>query len=129
MLIEDSSKILGYTSIAPFVNFFDLHEQYWKTIQNPYSKRETLPLTWCNRDLVDGRIKLLRLVKDKKLTQLTKESLQALPTYVLGVPLRVFFAKLMPGDSILPHIDQGYISRASHHCHLPIKAPQGVMFQ
>jgi hypothetical protein len=129
MLVEHPFKALGSTTIIPFVNFFNSHELPWKTIQNPYSRRETLPVTWCNRDLVNGRIKLLQLKQDKELTKLTNLALQALQTYVSGVPIRVFYARLMPGDSILTHVDNGAIFRFSHRCHLPIMAPKGIEFQ
>lgn len=129
ILINHPFKTLGNTTIIPFVNFFNSHELPWKTIENPYSRRETLPVTWCNRDLVNGRIKLLQLKQDKELTKLTNTALQALQTYVSGTPIRVFYAKLISGDSILTHVDNGDIFRVSHRCHLPIKAPAGIKFQ
>jgi hypothetical protein len=128
MLIEHPFKALGSTSIAPFVNFLDSHELPWKTIENPYSKRETLPVLWCNREMVDGKIKILRLVQTNELIQLTNSALKALQTFVPGIPIRVFYAKLMPRDSILTHVDNGDIFRVSHRCHLPIKAPEGIEF-
>jgi hypothetical protein len=129
MLIEHPFKALGSTTISPFVDFFNSHELPWKTVENPYSRRETLPMAWCNRDLLNGRIKLLQPKQDKELTKLTNLALKALQTYVSGIPIRAFYAKLMPGDSILTHVDNGDIFRLSHRCHLPIKAPEGIEFQ
>ncbi len=129
MLIEHPFKALGSTTIIPFVDFFNSHELPWKTIENPYSRRGTLPMLWCNRELTDGKIKILRLEQNNELTQLTKIALKELETHVPGIPIRVFYAKLMPGDSILTHVDNGAIFRFSHRCHLPIKAPTGIEFQ
>jgi hypothetical protein len=129
MLTEQPFKALGLTPIDPFLDYFKTHELPWKSVDNPYSKRETLPVTWCHRNLVDGKIKLFQIDQAKELIQLTNSALQSLQSYVPGTPIRVFYAKLMPGDSILPHIDKGCTFRASHRCHLPIKAPEGIEFQ
>jgi hypothetical protein len=129
MLIEHPFKGLGSTSIIPFENFFGSDELPWKIVENPYSMRETLPLLSCNRELTDGKIKILRLKQNNVLTQLTNIALKELQTYVPGVPIRVFYAKLMPRDSIMTHVDNGAIFRLSRRCHLPIKAPEGIEFQ
>jgi hypothetical protein len=129
MLIESPFKILGCTPIDRLVDFFDTHEPPWKTVKNPYSKRQTLPVLWCDRELAQGKIRIFRIDQSNILNEVTNSALEALQAYVPGIPIRAFYAKLLPGDSILPHIDEGFIFRLSHRCHLPIKAPAGIHFK
>lgn len=129
MLIDHPFKTLGYTPIDRLLDFFNTHEPPWKTIVNPYSRRQTLPVLWCDRELTQGKIRTFRLDQPAILNEVTDTALAALHNYVPGIPVRVFYAKLSPHDSILPHIDDGFIFRESHRCHLPIKAPQGIEFR
>ena len=100
----------------------------WKALQNPYSRRLTLPLLWSPAEYIGGKIKRMEIDQAKSLRDLTDLVLKDLANYVPGIPVRIFYAKLLPGDSISTHIDAGSIFKVSHRCHLPIVAPDGIRF-
>jgi len=129
MVVSHPFKLLGDTPIDAFVDFFCTHELPWKIVSNPYSKRQTLPMRWCPKNLVDGKLKIIQLEQHDGLEQLTNYALSELQIHVPCFPVRVFYAKLMPGDSILSHTDIGFIFKVSRRCHLPIQAPVGIEFK
>lgn len=100
----------------------------WKTLPSPYSKRSTLPLLWSPKEFVNQRIRRMPVVQNEAIRRCTDQLLAQLQTFMLGTPIRIFYARLFPGDSILPHIDTGPIFSISRRCHLPILAPQGIQF-
>ena len=128
MLNNLTFKELGKSSTEKLTEYFASSSPPWKAAQNPYSKRLTLPLLWAPSDLINDRIKCMQLQQAKKLCDYTRLALLDLATYIPGIPIRIFYAKLLPNDSIAAHIDTGSIFSISHRCHLPILAPHGIQF-
>lgn len=128
MLSDVTFKELGTSSIEALKEYFAVETDPWKAAQNPYSKRLTLPLVWSPSDLVTGRIKCMQVQQSDQLHNYTRLALLDLDAYMPGIPIRVFYAKLLAGDSIAAHIDAGSIFGISHRCHLPILAPDGIQF-
>lgn len=121
-------KELCRSSVDSLAEYFASATDPWKVAHNPYSKRLTLPLVWAHSDLVNSSIKCMHIRQAQELSNYTRLALNDLITYMPGIPIRVFYAKLRGGDSIAPHIDAGSIFTISHRCHLPILAPDGIQF-
>lgn len=119
---------LGKSSTESLAQYFASASDPWKIAYSPYSKRLTLPLLWCHSELINGRIKCMHIQQSQELSNYTRLALVDLTTHMPGIPIRVFYAKLLGGDSIAAHIDDGSIFAISHRCHLPIIAPDGIQF-
>ncbi len=119
---------LGQSQIEAIKSHITGESIPWKALQNPYSKRLTLPLLWSPSEFIGGKIKRMEIEQEKILCDSTALVLKDLANYLPGVPIRIFYAKLLAGDSISTHIDAGGIFNVSHRCHLPIVAPEGITF-
>lgn len=122
-------RCLGNSSVEKCRRALAMEEHHWIEVASRFSRRMTLPLLWCPKDLAEERIRRVKVTQQPLLTQETDALLADLRRYIEGEPVRIFFAKLERGEGIIEHVDDGDIFRMSHRCHLPVVAPKGIEFQ
>jgi aspartyl/asparaginyl beta-hydroxylase (cupin superfamily) len=122
-------RCLGNSSVEKCQRVLTKDVHHWIEVASRFSRRKTLPLLWCPKDLEKERIRRVKVPQEILLTHETDALLADLRRYIEGEPVRIFFAKLERGEGIIEHVDDGDIFRMSHRCHLPIVAPKGIEFQ